>query len=143
MIRKDFGNDLCEAVRIHALAVQGGRSGVTLRCKNMGFPPPAKYRPDPEEPNDPAPLELLNEQGVWWCPYCMKLRKFKKVSGYRLDGIWVAIPGMVCPMCKTSHRDPHVQRWNPLARQITDRGNDPNPRRARKVRREARERKRR
>lgn len=150
VVRKDFGSDLSEALRIYVLACKAEKSGATLRCKNMGFPPPEEYQREwtgwavgskgQRVEQYSEPLRDLNIQGIWWCPYCMKLRRFTKVKSFKVDGIRVPIPGMVCPMCRVSHRDSNVMKWNPLARQITDAGNDPNPRRARRNRRVARER---
>jgi len=141
--RKDCGDDIVEAMRIRDLALDGGRKAVTLRCKNFGFPPPDHLRPQEVLVNVPlnppkivrrggkryrkthekkrmlkVPLKKLNAEGIWWCPYCMKLRRFKKTNSFVLDGIRVQETRHVCPMCGISHRDHHVRRWNPVAQRL-------------------------
>lgn len=150
--RKKTGYDLAEAMRIRDLVKAAGRSGVTLRCCNMGFPPPEKLQARTITFDAPKlvrgkrvmsvrlnPMRKRNAQGVWWCPYCMQLRRFVKRKGFTVDGIHVPEPGMHCPMCNISHRDWHVQRWNPIAARITARVADPN-RRAKRQRARRRQR---
>lgn len=132
VVRKDFGPDLSRATEVYAKAVAAGKRAATLRCCNVGFAPPIKLQPHDvfvvkkvkrngrikrvKIPKLVLPLDKLNrEQGVWWCPYCMKLRKFIKRKGYRLDNVWVEDVHHACPMCNVSHRDFHVRRWNPVA----------------------------
>jgi hypothetical protein len=126
--------DMVEAQRIYEKALAIGRKP-TLICTNVGFPPPDKYA-DRERvllgrrkgtKTKVYKLVLttprqyftkmwhLNRQGVWWCPYCRKLRRFVKRKGFRLDGIWVPDEHMGCPVCKITHRDGHVRRYNPVA----------------------------
>lgn len=141
--RKDCGHDLVEALRIRDLALEGGRKAVTLRCKNFGFAPPVELQPrvvTVKVPLDPPkiirrngkrykktherkdmlkiPLKQKNVEGIWWCPYCMKLRRFKKTNSFKVDGITVRDVRHVCPMCGISHRDHNVRRWNPVATKL-------------------------
>lgn len=134
------GTDLTEAVRVYGLAKAGGRSQVTLRCDNMGFPPPVKFMPHSvyvvteEKYRTPAgkkktlekrelqhrtPMDTANRRGIFWCPYCREMRKFQLLHQFFYDGRWVPDPdrrgGLYCPMCGISHRDGYVRRWNPIA----------------------------
>lgn len=137
LIEHEFGNDLTEALRIRDLAIKAGKKFVTLRSMNVGFPPPEKYRPHEEVvfsgrykivkrkgkryrkkimvEQYVIPLDNLNATGVWWCPYCMKLRRFKRADGFWHEGEWVEESGYHCPICRISHRDFHVRKWNPAA----------------------------
>lgn len=70
-----------------------------------------------------------NVKGAWWCPYCIKMRRFVKRGGTpnteilgTYDGSPVAWkmperdePHMACPVCNVSHRDANVMHYNPLA----------------------------
>lgn len=132
VVRHDTGDDFHEAMKVYTRAVTGGRRAVTLRCKNMSFPPPPQYRPTVEPILDKRgrptgetvkhePLHDVNRRGVWWCPYCIKMRKFRHRPGYyTTEGVWMAEPAMVCPMCHIEHTSFFVKFWNPLARVITD-----------------------
>lgn len=116
----DCADDFAEATRIYTLAVAGGRRDVTLRCKNVAIPPPARLRvvherKTPDGIERVPHLHSYNLRGWWWCPYCAQLRKFKVQRGFSSDGQWVPEPGYHCPMCSISHRDSSVRRWNPLA----------------------------
>lgn len=106
---KKVGTDFTEALRLYGMLIRGGRKAPTLRCTNVGFAPPPKTR---------KLMRAYNLKGAWWCPYCIKLRKFTKIKGYRLDGVWVDDVHFSCPMCKISHRDSHVHRHNPLAQTL-------------------------
>jgi len=104
--RHECGTDLGEAIRVYTL-VKGKRAGATLRCKNMGFPPPeelqprlVKYKQKVELPRPKivrrggkryrqthevivkegrfVPMKKRNAEGIWWCPYCRELRRFVK-----------------------------------------------------------------
>lgn len=132
VVRKDFGDDFHEAMKVYTRAVELGARATTLRCKNMSFPPPEKWRPRMEpvlnargkptgEQIKHEPLEGLNRQGTYWCPYCIKFRKFRHRDGYyTTEGVWMAEPALVCPMCHIEHTAFYVKFWNPLARVITD-----------------------
>lgn len=141
--RKDCGHDLAEALRVRDLVKEAGRKNVTLRCKNFAFAPPADLQPHVVKvkvPLDPprivrrngkryrkthelknmlkVPLKQLNAEGIWFCPYCMKLRRFKKTNSFMIDGIRVAETRHICPLCGISHRDHYVRKWNPVAQKL-------------------------
>lgn len=130
---RDCGGDLAEALRLYALLIKAGKTGATLRCMNVAFPPPVKYA-DREAvykrrrrklvkvgertimpPRYMDRMDILNRKGAWWCPYCIKLRKFEKRGGFEYEGIWVEKPAYYCPMCDVSSRDNGVIRFNPVA----------------------------
>jgi hypothetical protein len=104
--RKDCGTDLTEGIRLYMM-LKGKRSGVTLRCKNFGSPPPLRLqsrivqykvlerldRPRIVRRNGKryrkthetvikrglyVPMKKKNRDGIWWCPYCRELRRFVK-----------------------------------------------------------------
>lgn len=138
---KTFGNDLAGAEALYARVCTLRAPFATLRCCNVGFPPPEQYRPRMErQPTgrtrivkrkgkryrktlyhevEVVPMKELNLKGIWWCPYCRQMRKFRRQDGmtytqgghtYRLDGeIYVD------PVCGTTHRNHHVRKWNPSA----------------------------
>ena len=131
---KDFGTDLSGATELYIKVRSLAAPLATLRCCNVGFPPPEKYRPYVrkvrrkervrgrirkrivEIPVDP--MEEVNLKGIWWCPYCCKMRKFKKQDGAIYEGYYVQAEGMYCPVCQINHRDHHVRKWNPQAQRI-------------------------
>lgn len=105
--KHDCGSDLGEALRVYMLVKLAERPGATLRCKNMGFPPPEEYLPrhvrvkqKVELPRPKivtrkgkryrkthevvikeglyTPMKKRNAEGIWWCPYCREFRRFVK-----------------------------------------------------------------
>lgn len=127
---KKCGQDFSEALRVYELAKDGGRLAVTLRCANMAFPPPDKYA-DPKYiivtrkvkgktkrfkqrdgiliPREYShKMHEVNLSGMWWCPYCIKFRKFAKMNRH---GNAV----MACPVCQVSHEMATVRKYNPVA----------------------------
>lgn len=137
IVKKDFGADLPEAIRIYGLAVKADKRLATLRCCNMAFSPPDKYA-DKEyvlkvKPNGKKvkvkrltkprryfeTMAKVNLKGVWWCPYCMAMRKFKVRKRSRIEGVVLQDPRMVCPTCGISHEDGNVKRYNPAASKVT------------------------
>jgi hypothetical protein len=110
----DCGDDFVEARRIYLLARDGGKHFPTLRCRNVGFPPPERIRDK---------LHAYNRAGVWWCPYCMELRRFRKLDGFTSDltEVWTEAPGYYCPMCDIGQDNGHVKRWNPAAMALANR----------------------
>lgn len=138
-IVKVFGNDLAGAEALYMVVARANAPLATLRCCNVGWPPPEKYRPYtktmakrvrvrgkvkkvPVEV-EVTPMTEVNLKGVWWCPYCRKMRKFKELDGmmytdpggheYYLDGkIWA------CPVCQITHTNHHVRKWNPHAQRM-------------------------
>jgi hypothetical protein len=102
LIVKDFGNDLTGAIDLYTKAKKAGKPFVTLRSKNVAFPPPAKYQPRLEWETykvkvrgrtkpvkkrrqvEVIPMVIVNHRGVVWCPYCREFRHFQKQDGFRL-----------------------------------------------------------
>lgn len=124
--RKDFGHDFAGAEMLERKLLVAGRKDVTLRCKNYGFPPPQKYQPREvivrrgrkRVRGINRPMKGLNQRGIFWCPYCRKMRRFKTVSGFRVDGIKVEEKRHVCPVCRINVSDHHVKKHNPMAVRI-------------------------
>lgn len=141
-----FGNDIASAEGLYAKVLVAKKPFATLRCCNVGFPPPEKYRPY-QKPMmkkekvrvkrkgryvyrvkktvvhiEVTPMVEVNLKGVWWCPYCRQMRKFRRQDGmtytdasgdYYLDGVvWC------CPVCAISHTNHHVRKWNPTAQKM-------------------------
>jgi hypothetical protein len=117
---RKFYHELGEALKTLELLKKAGRTGATLRCCNVGHPPPEHLLRDPvvdvvkkggkrfKRTRYVNRMRELNARGIWWCPYCMKLRRFeRRVDEGRYQ--------MYCPMCDISTRDRHVWRWNPQA----------------------------
>lgn len=146
-----FGDDLAEAEALYRQVVQAAKPFATLRCCNVGFPPPEKYRPYThtervrtgtkivkrsvkgkvkryrkvvykEVEHEVIPMIEVNLKGVWWCPYCRQLRKFRKQDGMTLSdrGHDYYLDGTVycCPVCRITHRNHHVRKWNPQAQKM-------------------------
>lgn len=130
--RKDCGNDLAEALRVYALTLQAGKRLATLRCKNMAFPPPERFRARTElkhfrskhsgrvttEECYIQPMDALNRKGIWWCPYCIKMRKFKLSKSFIHESVRVQDPRYACPLCGASHRMQTVAQFNPIAHKV-------------------------
>lgn len=128
---KEFEHDLASALELHNKLIAGGRAGVTLRSMNMQFPPPDKYADKEDvaigkrrgiivyEKQLIVPrvytilMGGLNARGIWYCPYCIKMRRFKKTDCFVIDGVQVDEPAMSCPMCGASHR--LVRKYNPMS----------------------------
>lgn len=155
-VRK-FGHDYVEAVRVYTLAVQAGKRAATLRSANIGFPPPPEKYADLEkyprgrskrtgkivygvrvkEPHTYlVRMRQVNAKGLWWCPFCMKMRKFVKKPGFTYEGIFVDKVHYACPMCAVMHDDGSVRKYNPIVTMMEMRG------RARKRSRRSRRRRR-
>lgn len=130
---KEFGDDLADALAAYSKlsspkGAEAGASHVTLRCRNLGFDPPMELRPYWQEVTNRkgkvideeliVPMAELNLSGRWWCPYCMRLRKFKKKNSYKVNNITIKEAHMACPACGISHKDWHVRRHNPIAKKI-------------------------
>lgn len=129
VIEKKFGVELTEAMAFRDRVKDAGRPAVTLRCCNVGHPPPRQYTHAEREvivrkkvkrgPHKGKTVRVrttevydmmpeLNREGTFWCPYCMKMRKFRTIKG-RKEVL------VQCPMCKITSRDFHVRRSNPQA----------------------------
>lgn len=113
IIAIDFEDDLVGAMELFEKARKGKKPLATLRCKNVGFPPPEKYYDR---------MVAYNHKGVWWCPYCMQLRRFEGRHWSSVDDMVFATDEVAycCPMCDISHRDHHVIKYNPIARRLRD-----------------------
>lgn len=137
VVRKECENDLAEAIRIYTKVVEAGKKFPTLRCNNAGFPPPERFQPYVAKVKDKRwikgkrqrgitkykfvtriPLKKLNNKGIYWCPYCREMRRFRQQTGFVYEGIYVGSPGIYCPICGTSYRDFYVRRWNPICHRI-------------------------
>lgn len=129
MVEKKFDEDFGGALKAYTLLLQHGKRLVTLRCCNVGFAPPLsitqheviryevitrkgkKYKRKVYDAVDLMETKY-NPAGVWWCPYCIKLRPFKHVRD------WTGREHMQCPVCKITERDFWVRRYNPQAKII-------------------------
>jgi hypothetical protein len=141
-IVKEFENDLVSAEQLYSRITALGAPFATLRCCNVGFAPPTQYRPyikrmvkkEKVRRNgrlrtkktiveiEVTPMVEMNLKGIWWCPYCRKMRKFRKQDGmtysdssgdYYLDGAVY-----VDPVCGITHTNHHVRKWNPTAQKM-------------------------
>lgn len=127
------GLNFVDALELYERVRVAGRKGVTLRCTNVGFPPPARFMPrvvrvkvlnskgKPTKRNGEyvykevlrVPLKKLNKRGIWWCPHCMKFRRFKIIKN-KHTRTYVHR----CPVCNIDHRNHHVRAHNPVARTL-------------------------
>lgn len=104
----EFENDFSGATKLYLKAKAAGKHLATLRCCNVGFPPPEKYRPYYGDVWDGEyrivrrngkrfkkkithvelinPMEEANLKGIWWCPYCREFRRFEHWDGVKTDG---------------------------------------------------------
>jgi len=124
--RKAFESDLAGALALYIKA-HGKLRAVTLRCCNMGFPPPEDLQPRKVMVKEGklrveklyVPMKKKNREGVFWCPYCMKLRKFvRKESLKSPSGMVLDESRFCCPLCGVGHRDHNIRKYNPLVPQI-------------------------
>lgn len=152
VIRKKFGTDLMGATQLYIKVKESGRKGATLRCCNMAFPPPQELQPRMVRGKRKGrvvegrlvPMKKKNIEGIFWCPYCMQLRRFVKRKSFEIEGVTVRDQWFGCPMCGISHRDSAAQKWNPLLINIAfslEEGNTRSPARTAETRRAARRRK--
>jgi hypothetical protein len=118
LVRKEYGQDFSEALRTYYLLKSHGKKVVTLRCQNVGFPTPKSVRY----------MQAANLKGIYWCSYCIQLRRFKTDEFKRF---------MYCPVCEATTRDFHIRQANPKAVSIGY-GRSRRGRRSRRVRRRAR-----
>lgn len=131
IVSKNFGTDFAGAMALLQKALAANKNGATIICKNMGFPPPERLQPrhvrtvkrnargrKETVEGFVRPMRRLNATGIWWCPYCAKLRKFVRKTGFVVSGVRVNEPGYHCPLCEISHRDANVKKWNPVAERL-------------------------
>lgn len=125
--RKKFADDFGAALKFHNELIVGNTAkGTTLHCDNISFPPPnhiakherveweivkksVKGRMKRFKKKRIVIVNLMaeyNAKGIWWCPYCIKLRRFKEVQTDRGREL-------CCPVCWASQY--LVREYNPLA----------------------------
>lgn len=125
--RKIYGTDFAGALGRYVALKTKGRRGVTLRCRNVGFPPPLRitqhevisykkvFRGGKAYKKKIIDHENLmdghNARGIFWCPYCIKLLEFKRQQ-------WGKRIVVVCPICEVSSLDFHVKVHNPKAKEL-------------------------
>lgn len=113
LVAIDFEDNLAEALELYEKVKKAGKPLATLRCKNVAFPPPDKYA---------EKMDAYNRMGVWWCPYCMKLRRFEKRSWAEMDGhVYEVDPEYACPICDITHANWAVCKYNPVPRKLRER----------------------
>jgi hypothetical protein len=139
--QKATGDDFGAAQELMTKLQQTTRTNVSIRSMNVGFPPPARIT-EYEEIDYVVRLvkgvkkkvkvvtvinllEQYNDEGHYWCSYCIKVRKFQRtLLGQR--------EAMVCPACGITTRDGNIRRYNPKATNIDARTRRPNGRRVRR-----------
>ena len=128
--RKRFQEDFGAALRFYQDCPHEGK---TLHCDNVAFRPPTyitehevirwevvrikgkKYKRRIVTTHNR--MMDYNRKGVWWCPYCIKLRRFKELQTARGTQ-------MCCPVCWVSNYMFHVRQCNPQAA-IIEQGKQP------------------
>lgn len=149
IMERKCGSDLAEALRIKSLLDKAGRRAVTLRSCNAAFAPPdsliahdtwevvtrqvkrkGKVKTKKfKKKVHVDPLKDLNAKGIFWCPYCIKLRKLVMRDGFwhhdEWRGVssehWIEEKSLYCPMCDTSLKNWHMCFFNPMAWSIRSR----------------------
>jgi hypothetical protein len=76
----------------------GDRVEAHVVSRQLGYGPPYSKVSDRQ-------MLDYNEQRIWWCPYCRKLRRFL----YR-----PALEMKACEFCLTKETDWHVRMCNPI-----------------------------
>lgn len=127
IVHKVFDEDFGGALELYTKLKEARRAGVTLRCMNVGFAPPRRITHHEVERWELVRkrgkrykrkvidvvdmMKDYNARGIWWCPYCITLRRFKDRStqGQLL---------FECPVCEISNYNWHVKRWNPMAKTV-------------------------
>lgn len=118
--RKRFKEDFTAALKFYTENVE--TTGLTLHCDNVAFPPPDRIRFHERESWEIVTrkgkkykkrkvtvvnlMEDYNRKGIWWCGYCIKLRRFKEIQTDRGTE-------MCCPVCWVSNY--MVRDHNPFA----------------------------
>lgn len=118
--RRRFKEDFTLALKFYTEMV--GTKGLTLHCDNVAFPPPDRLTKAEKDVFEIVKrkgkrykkrktviynkMEEYNLEGIWWCGYCIKLRRFKEIDTERGTE-------MCCPVCWVSN---YLTRdHNPLA----------------------------
>lgn len=121
-VRKRFYEDLGKAIQFYTM--KQGLPGLTLHTDNHGYPPPTRITEHVHEKwivveqggkrykkRVTETVNLMaeyNRKGIWWCPYCIQLRRFKLTEAERG-------PEMFCPVCGCGNHLSDVRRHNPQA----------------------------
>ena len=124
-VRKRFAEDVAGAIKFFK---ERDYPGITLHSDNRAYPPPKRIteheyhdyrvvlRKGKHYKKKVLKVKNLmgeyNLKGIWWCPYCIQLRRFKLVQSE--EGA-----EMYCPVCTASHRICRV--YNPQAAVIDGR----------------------
>lgn len=119
-VRKRFREDLGAAIKFYRENLD--RPGITLHSDNHGYPPPLRITEHERETWRVVTrkgkrykkkviilinlMREYNHKGIWWCPYCVQLRRFKFRETERG-------PEMYCPVCLVSNYLAVVRRHNP------------------------------
>jgi rubrerythrin len=119
-VRKRFYEDIASAIKFYT--EHQDRPGITLHVDNHGYPPPlritehervkwivVKRKGKRYKKKVTEIVNLMDEynlKGIWWCPYCIKLRSFTVIESD--EGMEAH-----CPVCTASHRI--VKQYNPKA----------------------------
>lgn len=120
-VRKRFRDDFPGALKFFLTKLE---MTPTLHSDNRGWPPPKRITAYERvswkvvsrggkkyKKRVVTVVNLMreyNDKGVWWCPYCVKLRPFKLMQTDRG-------PSMYCPVCTIDNYDFHVRKHNPKA----------------------------
>lgn len=122
-LRKRFREDVAAAIKF--FGENQHRPGITLHPDNHGYPPPRRFTEHERvkwkvvrikgkkyKKKVVTIVNLMDEynaKGIWWCSYCIKLRRFETIqTEYG--------PEMFCPVCGVSHR--LVRQHNPKALEV-------------------------
>ena len=121
-VRKRFYEDLQGALRF--MRDNPDRPVLTLHSDNLGFPPPRRITHFEEHGWTVVKrkgkrykkrvvtivnrMHDYNQKGIWWCPYCIQLRRFEFAETERG-------PEMFCPVCGCGNYLFEVRRYNPHA----------------------------
>jgi len=123
IVRKRFGDDFNAALKFYQERTD--RPAITLHVDNHSFPPPSRITHHDKvswqvvvrkgrrfKKKVVTTVNLMHEynrKGIWWCGYCIQLRRFVLVQTDRG-------PEMYCPICTASHRI--NKQYNPQAQII-------------------------
>jgi len=117
--RRKFGTEFDEALKFYTTV-----PNATLHCDNVSFYPPERLTHHEHTTWTVATvkgkrykrrvtktvnlLREYNHKGIWWCCYCVKLRRFKEITTER--GV-----EMCCPVCWVSSYEGATRHANPMA----------------------------
>ena len=120
-VRKRFHDDFQAAL---SFFLEKQTQQATLHSDNKAWPPPTRITEHEHvswkiikrggkryKQKTTTVVNLLHEyknKGVWWCPYCIKLRRFAFMQTERG-------PEAYCPVCQITNYDSSTRRHNPKA----------------------------